>query len=127
MAYFRQSLHAKVNFSDRKDILMSPKNSNLHAKTAQNWQIALFNYFCLSELFATLYKIQMQTNSYIKHVVLHALRIDLGHWTGLKGALLKLFLKKLKLYDERNKCTLKLACDCATSSRIFSYKAVKYD
>ena len=27
----------------------------MHAKIAQNWQIALFNYFCLSELFATLY------------------------------------------------------------------------
>ena len=29
--------------------------SNMHAKNAQNWQIALFNYFCLSEFFATLY------------------------------------------------------------------------
>ena len=87
----------------------------------------LFLIISVCPNFLQLYKIQMQTNSYIKHVVLHALRIDLGHWTGLKGALLKLFLKKLKLYDERNKCTLKLACDCATSSRIFSYKAVKYD
>ena len=34
---------------------MSLKNSNLHAKIAANRQIALFNYFCLSELFATLY------------------------------------------------------------------------
>ena len=55
MAFFRQFLHAKANFSDRKYVSMSLKKSNLHAKTAQNWQIALFNYFCLSELFAALY------------------------------------------------------------------------
>ena len=55
MTFFRQFLHAKAKFSDRKYVSMSPKNSNLHAKIAQNWQIALFNYFCLSELFATLY------------------------------------------------------------------------
>ena len=55
MAFFRQFLHAKANSSDRKYVSMSLKKSNLHAKTAHNWQIALFNYFCLSELFATLY------------------------------------------------------------------------
>ena len=30
----------------------------LHAKICQNGTIALFNYFCLSELFATLYIIR---------------------------------------------------------------------
>ena len=55
MTFFRQFLHAKANFSDRKYVSMSPENSNMHAKIAQNLQIALFNYFCLSELFATLY------------------------------------------------------------------------
>ena len=55
MTFFREVLHAKVNFSDRKNVSFAPKNSNLNAKIAQNWQVALFNYFCLSELFATLY------------------------------------------------------------------------
>ena len=55
MTFFRQFLHAKANFSDRKYVSMSAENSNMHAKIAQNWQIALLNYFCLSELFAILY------------------------------------------------------------------------
>ena len=60
MTFFKQFLHAKANFSDRKYVfLMSTKNSNLHAKIAQNWDITLFNYFSLSEFFATLYKTQI--------------------------------------------------------------------
>ena len=46
----------------------------------------------------------------------NALRIDLRNWSGLKGALLKVFWNKFALYDERNKCTWKLACDCATNN-----------
>ena len=55
LTFFRQFLHAKAYFSDRKYVSMLPKNSNLHAKIAQNEQVALFNYFCLSELFENLY------------------------------------------------------------------------
>ena len=53
MTFIRQFLHVKAYFSDQKYVSMSPKKSNLHAKIDQNWQIALFTYFCLSELFAT--------------------------------------------------------------------------
>ena len=63
MTFFRQFLHANANFSDRNSVSMSPKNSNLHAKTVQKWQVALFIYFCLSEPFATLYAMQARAVS----------------------------------------------------------------
>ena len=55
MTFFRQFFYAEADFSVKKYVSVSPKISNLHAKIAQNWQIALFNYFCVSEFFAIFY------------------------------------------------------------------------
>ena len=55
MAYFIKFLHGKTSFSKIKFDSRSSYNSNLHAKIAQNWQIALSNYFCPFQLFATNY------------------------------------------------------------------------
>ena len=37
---------------DKKKVSRSPKTLNLYAKIAQSWQIVVFNYFCLLQLFA---------------------------------------------------------------------------
>ena len=52
---FQKVLHAKARFSDRKYESRLSKNSNLSAKIAEIWQIALFNYFCMFQFFATNY------------------------------------------------------------------------
>ena len=45
---FQRISICKVNFSDCKYVSCSPKTSNLHAKVAQIWHIALFLFLYVS-------------------------------------------------------------------------------
>ena len=46
----------------------------------------------------------------------NVLRIDLREGIGLKQRLLKLFWSKFEQYNENDKCTCKLACDCTANN-----------
>ena len=45
----------------------------------------------------------------------NVLKVDLGEDFGLKQRLLKIFWSKFEQYNEINKCTWKLACDCTAN------------
>ena len=53
MIHFRKLLHANLIFQTERMPQGHPKSRICIQKTAENWQTALFSYFCLLQLFAT--------------------------------------------------------------------------